>query len=75
MLASVVGAFVYLRIVVTMYGTDPDADALAEGDAAVDGPTTVVLGVAIAAILVLGILPGFALDFARDATLLLVGAR
>ena len=75
MLASVVGAFVYLRIVVTLYGTDPDADALAEGDAAVDGPTTVVLGVAIAAILVLGILPGFALDFARDATLLLVGAR
>ena len=75
MLASVVGAFVYLRIVVTMYGTDPDADAVAEGEVAVDGPTTVVLGVAMAAILVLGILPGFALDFARDATLLLVGAR
>jgi NADH-quinone oxidoreductase subunit N len=73
-LASVVGAFVYLRIVVTMYGGEADATA----DAAtppVDGPTTVVLAVAVAAILVLGILPGFALDFARDATLLLVGAR
>ena len=33
-----------------------------------------MLTVAVAAILVLGILPGFALDFARDATLLLVGA-
>src|SRR6478672_1892862 len=66
MLASVVGAFVYLRIVVTMYGADPDAAG--EGKVGVDGPTTVVLGVAIAAIVVLGILPGFALDFARDAT-------
>jgi NADH-quinone oxidoreductase subunit N len=69
MLASVVGAFVYLRLVVTMYGGGeeeaPDAAA------AVDAPTRAVLTVVIAAIIVLGILPGFVLDFAKHATLLL----
>jgi hypothetical protein len=34
-----------------------------------------VLAISVAAIIVIGVLPGFALDFARDATLLLVGAR
>ena len=74
MLAAVIGTFVYLRIVVTMYaGTDEEAPA--EGDAPIDFPTGAVLSVAAAAIVVLGVLPGFALDFARDATLLLVGAH
>jgi NADH-quinone oxidoreductase subunit N len=79
-LASAVGAFVYLRIVVTMYGgSDADAavaiDENADGGIAIDFPSQAVLTVAVAAILFLGILPGFALDFARDATLLLVGAK
>jgi len=34
-----------------------------------------VLTISATAIIVLGVLPGFVLDFARDATLLLVGAR
>jgi NADH-quinone oxidoreductase subunit N len=77
LLASVVGAFVYLRIVVTMYGTaaDDSPEAVAAGKVPIDFPTGAVLTVAAGAIVVLGILPGFALDFARDATLLLVGAR
>jgi NADH-quinone oxidoreductase subunit N len=78
MLASVVGAFVYLRIVVAMYGGNDDAvevDETADGGITVDFPSQAVLTIAVAAILVLGILPGFALDFARDATLLLAGAR
>jgi NADH-quinone oxidoreductase subunit N len=72
MLASVVGAFVYLRIVITMYG---GGEVEAEERVAIDLPTGTVLAVSAAAIVVLGILPGFVLDFARDATLLLVGAR
>jgi NADH-quinone oxidoreductase subunit N len=76
-LASVVGAFVYLRIVVTMYGGTDDAevDETADGGIAIDFPSSAVLTVAVAAIVFLGVLPGFALDFARDATLLLVGAK
>ncbi|MDQ1533771.1 MAG: NADH-quinone oxidoreductase subunit [Actinomycetota bacterium] len=72
MLASVVGAFVYLRIVITMYG---GGEVAAEERVPIDLPTGTVLAVSAAAIVVLGILPGFVLDFARDATLLLVGAR
>jgi proton-translocating NADH-quinone oxidoreductase, chain N len=75
MLASVVGAFVYLRIVVTMYGGSDGDEVPAGGDVAVDSPTRAVLAISVAAIIVIGVLPGFALDFARDATLLLVGAR
>jgi NADH-quinone oxidoreductase subunit N len=73
MLASVVGAFVYLRIVVTMYGTGAEESGGVR--VAVDFGTRAVLTVSATAIIVLGVLPGFALDFARDATLLLVGAR
>jgi NADH-quinone oxidoreductase subunit N len=76
MLASVVGAFVYLRIVVTMYGGGGEAPAeMPTGAVPVDAPTGAVLAVSAAAILVLGVLPGFMLHFAHDATLLLVGAR
>jgi NADH-quinone oxidoreductase subunit N len=73
LLASVIGSFVYLRIVVTMYGSGGDEPAGMR--AAVDFPTRAVLTIAATAIIVLGVLPGFVLDFARDATLLLVGAR
>ena len=72
MLASVVGAFVYLRIVIAMYG---GGEAPADDTVPVDFPTGVVLAVAASAIVILGILPGTILDFARDATLLLAGAR
>jgi NADH-quinone oxidoreductase subunit N len=77
-LASAVGAFVYLRIVVTMYGGiegDDAVDETSDGGLAIDFPSSAVLTVAVAAIVFLGVLPGFALDFARDATLLLVGAK
>jgi NADH-quinone oxidoreductase subunit N len=76
--AAVVAAFFYLRVVVTMYtGGDEPAEA-AEGEALtgrrplrVDTPAAVVLGVTAALTLVLGILPGAFLDLARDATFLL----
>jgi NADH-quinone oxidoreductase subunit N len=75
MLAAVVGVFVYLRIVVTMYGGDGGGEVPVDGSVPVDLPTGAVLAVAATAIVVLGVLPGVVLDFARDATLLLVGAK
>ena len=71
MLAAVIGAFVYLRIVLTMF-------APADGETAPPGPTIRVdrstglaITIAAALILFLGIVPGVMLDFARDATQLL----
>ena len=74
MLASVIGAFVYLRIVVTMYGTPADEAAGTAGCSSTSrrGPSS---RSPRPRSIVLGVLPGFMLDFARDATLLLVGAR
>jgi NADH-quinone oxidoreductase subunit N len=73
MLAAVVGAYVYLRIVLTMY-------APAEGEAAPEGPrieidtgTAVALTLAVVAVFFLGLIPTTVLDFARDATQLLAG--
>lgn len=72
MLAAVVAAFLYLRIIVSMYLTDTDA-------AAGPGPTVPVsAGVALAAAfaftVVVGFAPGWVIDFARDAVPVLVAA-
>ena len=69
-LAAVVAMFFYLRVIVLMYMTapeEPDSGPAFELDAA----TGTALAVAAAATVVLGVLPGPVLDFARDATLLL----
>ncbi len=75
-IASVIAAFFYLRVVVTMYSSEAD---IAEGEAAargagraisIDIPTGVVLGLCAAATLWVGILPSLMLDFARHATLI-----
>jgi NADH-quinone oxidoreductase subunit N len=72
MLAAVVSAFVYLRIVLAMYAPTEDGPALDTRPMHTDFPTRAALVLSAAAILLLGILPGTVLDFARDATLLLV---
>jgi len=72
--AAVVAAFFYLRVVVTMYtSADEPAEAAEPGrrPLRVDAPAAVVLGVTAALTLVLGILPGAFLDLARDATFML----
>ena len=72
--AAVVAAFFYLRVVVTMYtgGDEPaEADAPGRRPLRVDPPAAVVLGATAAFTLVLGILPGAFLDLAKDATFLL----
>jgi NADH-quinone oxidoreductase subunit N len=72
MVAAVVSAFVYLRIVIAMYSGDAPTP---RRRARVDLSSGLAMGAAALAMLVLGTLPGSALDFARDATMLLAGAR
>jgi NADH-quinone oxidoreductase subunit N len=71
MLASVVGAFVYLRIVLTMYAPAEDEEAPEGPRIRVDATTGFALTVMATAIVFLGVVPGVVLDFARDATQLL----
>ncbi len=74
--ASVISAFFYLRVVVTMYASEADApegEEAARGDTpaiGVDFATGVVLVVCAALTLWVGVLPTMLLDFARDATLI-----
>jgi NADH-quinone oxidoreductase subunit N len=70
-LAAVISAFVYLRIVLAMYAPTEAAPAVDLAPLRVDAATQVALFLASIGIVLLGIVPGFALDFARDATLLL----
>jgi NADH-quinone oxidoreductase subunit N len=73
--ASVIAAFFYLRVVVTMYASEaevPEGEEAARAGASairLDVPTGVVLVVCAAVTLWVGILPTLLLDFARDATL------
>ena len=83
MLTSVVSAFLYLRIVVAMYmqGSASGADE-ASGDESSEVPerprirvpagAAVSLAVALAVTVLVGILPGTAIDWARDAVPVLV---
>lgn len=67
MLAAVVAAFFYLRIVLTMYSP-------AEGEPAalpIPLPAGAAIAVSVAVTLVVGVLPSTIIDFARTATLLL----
>ncbi|MFM7225571.1 MAG: NADH-quinone oxidoreductase subunit N [Actinomycetota bacterium] len=71
MIAAVVGAYVYLRIVLTMFAPADD-EAAPDGPAiTVDRGTGIALTVAAVAIVLLGVVPGVVLDFARNATQLL----
>ncbi|MGZ6974929.1 MAG: NADH-quinone oxidoreductase subunit N [Acidimicrobiia bacterium] len=75
-IASVIAAFFYLRVVVTMYsgeGETAEGEVAARGEApsiTIDVPTGVVLFVCAALTLWVGILPSLVLDFAHDATLI-----
>ncbi len=71
MLAAVIGAFVYLRIVLAMFAPAEDETAPEGPRITVDRSTGIALTIAAGAILFLGIVPGIVLDFARDATQLL----
>jgi NADH-quinone oxidoreductase subunit N len=77
MVTAVISAFLYLRIIVTMYFSDDEA----EGDAATGRHRVAVplgagvsLVAAVAFTLLIGVLPGLVTDFARDAVPVLLSA-
>ena len=70
MLTAVISAFMYLRIVASMYFSDPvDADAPAIRIPATAG---IALGLAVLGVIVLGVIPGPLSDVVGDATAQLV---
>ena len=71
MVAAAVAAFVYLRILVSMYLQDPKADEVPPH--VVPPGARVVVGVACAGVLFIGLLPAPLLDLARQAVPVLVG--
>ena len=82
MLSAVISAFLYLRIVLTMYAGPDDEEEGAEprrprppGPAAVPVAAAVALVVAVVATIGIGIVPDPLTDTARDATPELVGRR
>jgi NADH-quinone oxidoreductase subunit N len=71
MLSSVVSAFLYLRIVVAMY-MQGDEERAPTGRIRVPPAAAISLGIAVVVTLVIGVLPGIAVDWARDAVPVLV---
>ncbi len=75
MIAAVIAAFFYLRLIVVMYMAAPAADAEEEATAPA-GPIPIAVGagaaltIAIGFTIVVGFLPSAVFDFARHATLL-----
>ncbi len=77
MITAVISAFLYLRLIVTMYFSGDEAEGdVATGRHRVDIPlgAGVSLAVAILFTLVVGILPGLVADVARDAVPVLLSA-
>jgi NADH-quinone oxidoreductase subunit N len=81
MLASVIGAYVYLRLVLAMYGRgDDEVQVIAptDGDAKpprVDWSSGLALTIAAVGVVVIGILPGWFISVAHQATQLLASAH
>jgi NADH-quinone oxidoreductase subunit N len=71
MVAAVIAAFFYLRLIVTMYMRDDSSDAPAPAPERIRIPigAGAALALALAFTLVVGFLPETVLDFARHATL------
>jgi NADH-quinone oxidoreductase subunit N len=75
MLAAVVSAFLYLRIVVSMYLADPEADDENRPSVSLPYGAVLVLGIAVIFTVVVGFVPTKIIDFAHDAVPVLVAAR
>jgi NADH-quinone oxidoreductase subunit N len=69
-LAAVVAAFIYLRIVVTMFASEDDPDAPGATRTRIDLSVALVLGITTAAVLAIGVAPEWFLDLAHDAAIL-----
>lgn len=64
MMAAVVGAYLYIRVLIAMFLSDPEEDA---GPIDVPPTVAVVLGVSVIVTLVFGIFPGLLDGLAQDA--------
>lgn len=71
MLAAVVAAFLYLRIVVSMYLQDPVEGAPGIADRRLGVSAGLALALAVGFTLLVGVLPGQVIDLAKDAVPLL----
>lgn len=71
---SVIAAFFYLKVILTMYAAEdeqevPDELETASPEPAIGMPVVAVLAVCVAMTIWVGVLPTIIIDFARDATL------
>ena len=69
MLATAIAAFVYLRIIVSMYLSESSE----EKELFIDNGGRVVIAVSVALTIVVGIFPSLLVDLAKDAIPILVG--
>jgi NADH-quinone oxidoreductase subunit N len=75
MVSTVISAFLYLRITVSLYMSDPEEDTVARsGRVAVPAAAGVVLAVCLVVTLAVGIWPGSVAEPARDAVPVLVAS-
>jgi NADH-quinone oxidoreductase subunit N len=76
MVSAVIAAFLYLRVIVAMYLSEPEGEVAPAGPrVGVPGTATLGLAVAFAFTIVVGIAPSAVIDFARDAVPVLVAGR
>ena len=64
MIAAVIGAYLYLRVLISMYLQDAEEDA---ADVSVPPTVAVVIGAAVIVTLLVGVFPGLLDDLAQDA--------
>ena len=74
MLASVIAAFLYLRIIVSMYLADPEPGDAEQPPVRVPFSAGLGLTLTLAFTLVVGFVPWWVVDYARDAVPRLVAA-
>jgi NADH-quinone oxidoreductase subunit N len=74
MLASVIAAFLYLRIIVSMYLADPEGDEEQQPEVRVPFSAGLGLALTLGFTVVVGFLPWWLVDYARDAVPHLVAA-
>ncbi len=72
MLAAVVGAFLYLRIVLAMYSDGAEADAAVSGTARIPRTAALTIGITVAFTVFFGVFADLLVDLVGDALPLLV---
>ncbi len=74
MLASVIAAFLYLRIMISMWITEPEAGDDAREHVRLPVSTTIAIVLAVGFTLFVGVAPGWIISAAEHATMIGDGA-